>query len=303
MRAATAMYYYSFNSYLKKRFGTKVRKIGLNAGLECPHRSADGKGCSFCNESGYSEFATTELSLSGQIELSISRMKAKYGSIKFIAYFQNASNTNAPVRELKGIYDVIRPYKDIVGLSISTRPDCVDEEKLDLIAGYLKDYDVWLEYGVQTSHDRTLGRINRGHDFAQAATAIIRTAERGINTGVHVILGLPGESREDIMATAGQLSTLPVNGIKLHVLHVLKGSPMEKDYIEGRVHIMEKDEYALSVCDFLERTRPDIVVLRLAPDVKKGYLIAPTWVDDKSGVIERINSEFRNRGTRQGILC
>ncbi len=296
------MYYYPFNKYLREKFGEKVRRLSLNAGFTCPNR--DGKlgteGCVFCNEYGFSRFAGKKISLDEQIVSSMKRAAEKYGVRKFIAYFQNATNTYADVRDLKAAYDVIKNYPEIVGLFISTRPDCAGDEVLDLIAGYIGLYEVWIEYGLQSAHDRTLRGINRGHTFSVTAEAIKRTAERGIKVGAHVILGLPGESREDMIATAKEVSGLPVSGVKLHLLHVLKDTKLEEAYRRGEVELMEREEYVGAACDFLEYTRPDRIVLRLVSDAKEDYLVAPGWMNDKMKVIGAIEDEFSKRGTCQG---
>ncbi len=295
-------HYNSFSSYLHNRFGEKVRKISLNAGFSCPNR--DGKlgreGCIFCNELGFSPFAGRTLSLEEQIEQSIARARNKDGTRKFIAYFQNATNTYASCRELKCAYDVIKGYPEIVGLSISTRPDCIDDKKIDLIESYRDDYEVWIEYGLQTAHDRTLEKVDRKHTFAQSVGAIEKAARRGIKIGAHVILGLPGESREEMIATAREISRLPVSGVKLHVLHVLKDTRLEELYREGRITLLNQDEYIGFACDFLENLRPDCIILRLVSDAKKEYLIAPEWINNKLLVIKEIEDEFEARGTRQG---
>ncbi len=296
------MYYYSFNKYLRDRFQAKVRKISLNAGFSCPNR--DGtlgrEGCVFCNELGFSRFAGVDIPLRQQIESSISAAEKRFGVRKFIAYFQNAAGTNAQPERLRAAYDVIREYPEIVGLCISTRPDCVDDEKLDLIAGYTGDYEVWVEYGVQTAHDRTLELMNRGHAFSQCVDAVTKTAQRGIKVGAHVILGLPGESGEDMITTAKEISRLPVSGVKLHVLHVLKDTELERLYREGKTNLLSRDEYVGAACDFLENLRPDCVILRLVSDARREFLAAPAWINDKLSVIEQIESEFARRGTRQG---
>ncbi|MFC1644070.1 TIGR01212 family radical SAM protein [Candidatus Omnitrophota bacterium] len=296
------MYYYSFNKYLRQRYGTRVRRLSLNAGFTCPNRDEDsGKdGCIFCNELGFSRFAETKDSLKRQIDCSMTCLGEKSSTQKFIAYFQNAAGTNAQPDKLKAAYDVIKGYPQIVGLSISTRPDCVDEEKLDLIASYAPRYEVWVEYGLQTVHDRTLEAINRRHTFSQSVDAIIKTAQKAIKVGVHVILGLPGESGEDMIATAQELSRLPVSGVKLHALHVLKDTEMERLYRSGEVKLMSRDEYVRATCDFLENLNPDCVVLRLVSDAKKEFLVGPGWINDKLLAINMIEREFAARGTRQG---
>lgn len=297
------MYYYSFGEYLKDKYGRKVRKIGLNAGFTCPNR--DGRtgedGCIFCNESGFSEFPDDSVSLKEQIDSTISIFKKK-GVESFIAYFQNGSNTYAPVEELKKIYDIIHEYPEIISLFISTRPDCVNDEVLDLIQSYTAKYEVWVEYGLQTIHDRTLEFIGRGHSFTQTEEIIRKTSERGIKVGVHVILGLPGESKDQMMETAEKVSRLPVSGVKLHLFHVLKNTALEELYNKGEVKLLEEDEYINAACDFIERLSPDCVLLRLASDARIKVLVAPEWMNKKLEVIRKIEREFSRRNTRQGTL-
>jgi len=293
------MNYYSFNSYLKERYGTRLRRISLNAGFSCPNKESGKGGCIYCNELGFSRFAGRDVPLREQIERSMVVLKEK-GVEKFIAYFQNATNTNAEPGKLKTAYDVIKEYPEIVALCISTRPDCVDDEKLDLIASYTGNYEVWMEYGLQTIHDRTLEAVNRAHTFEQSVIAIEKTAQRSIKTGVHIILGLPGESEEDMIATAKKISTMPVSGVKLHVLHVLRDTELERMYRENKIKLLERDEYVGIACSFLENLKPDCAILRLVSDARGEYLIAPWWINDKLSVIDQIDREFEIRGTRQG---
>jgi len=290
------MYYNSFNNYLKKQFGEKVRKIGINANFRCPKR--DSSGCIFCNELAFSEFAETKLSLKEQIEHG-----KRAGCGKYIAYFQNATGTNANLEDLKKAYDFIKECPEIVGLSISTRPDCIDEEKLDLIAGYTDSFDVWVEYGMQTIHDKTLEFLKRGHTHQDTVKAIKMTAKRGIKVGVHVILGIPGETRQEMMKTAEEISKMPVSGVKLHVFHVLKNTELEEMYKEGKVSILEQDEYVSLVCDFIEHLDKRQIILRAVSDARVEYLVAPKWLEDKLDTLIRINAKFKERGTHQGSLA
>ena len=298
-------YYYSFNRYLKERLGERVRRLSLNAGFTCPNR--DGKiseeGCIYCNDKGFSTFAGTGLSLEEQIRISMDYVGKRYKARKFIAYFQNATNTYAPLKTLKKRYDVIRGFPDIVGLYISTRPDCVDEEKLDLIRSYRADYDVWVEYGLQSSHERTLKSINRGHTYRDFVKAAEMTAERDVKVGAHIILGLPGETKDDMLKTAEKVAGLPVSGIKFHMLHVLKDTALQRYYEEGNVRLLDFDEYVSIVCDFLELIDPECVIFRLVSDARDDFLIAPKWINRKSEVIEAIKNEFKIRGTRQGSMA
>ncbi len=297
-----ADYYYSFNDYLKERFGGRVRRLSLNAGFTCPNR--DGKigreGCVYCNDKGFAPFAGTRLSLKEQVRKSMGFANARYDAKKFIAYFQNATNTYAPLDALKDAYDVIKEFPDIVGLYISTRPDCVDEKKLDLIGSYSGDYDVWMEYGLQSSHERTLKFINRGHTYHDFVKAAEMTAARNIKVGAHVILGLPGETKDDMLKTAEKIAKLPVSGVKFHILHVLKDTKLERYYENGDVRLLDLDGYVETVCDFLEVLSPKCVVFRLISDARDDVLIAPKWINRKAEAIEAVKKEFKIRGTRQG---
>jgi len=298
------MYYYSFSQYLKKRFGEKVWRISLNAGFSCPNRDGaiSTHGCIFCNEFGFSKWPKKTVSLQEQIELGIAGSKKQFGTRKVIAYFQNGAGTNADTEDLRNAYRVINNYPEVVGLSISTRPDCIDEEKLDMIAGFSKKYDVWIEYGVQTIHENTLKRMNRGHTFLDSLEAIKMTASRGIKVGAHIILGFPGETDEDMMRTAEEITRLPVSGVKLHVLHVLKNTKLSEVYGKNQVNLLTRKEYVKIVCDFLERLKKDCVVLRLVSDAAEDYLVAPKWITNKQFTIKDIEAEFDSRGTEQGTL-
>lgn len=296
------IYFYSFNDYLQQKYGRRIQRLSLNAGFTCPTRDGtiDTEGCIYCNERGFSPLAGTRLSLESQVEKAIDYAKKRYKAGGFAAYFQSATGTYAPLSELKKAYDIIRRFPDIVGLYISTRPDCVDEKKLDLIESYSGDYDVWIEYGLQSSHDRTLEFINRRHTFRDFAEAVDKTAQRNIKVGAHVILGLPGETRDDMIKTAEKIASLPVAGIKLHVLHVLKGTKLEKYYNKGDVSLLSFNEYINTVCDFLEATNPGCVVFRLVSDANPDFLVAPRWINRKSEVINAIKKEFERRNTKQG---
>jgi radical SAM protein (TIGR01212 family) len=296
------MRYYSFNTYLRSKYGERVHRLSLDAGFTCPTRDGtlDRKGCIYCNEKGFSPFAGKKASLREQIEMSIVSAREKYKAEKYIAYFQNASGTYAPVSELRRAYDIVKDFPSVVGLFISTRPDCVDDEKLDLIQSYTDDYEVWIEYGLQTIHDETLDFINRGHTFSQSVQAIKKTAEKGIKAAAHVILGLPGETREDMIDTARAIAGLPISGVKMHALHVLKNTMLENLYRDGKTDLLTRDEYVKTACDFLENLRPDCVIFRLVSDARKEFLVAPEWINDKGKVISRIEKELEARDSRQG---
>ncbi|MFH1092954.1 MAG: TIGR01212 family radical SAM protein, partial [Candidatus Omnitrophota bacterium] len=296
-------FYYSFNSYLKKKFKSRVQRISLNAGLNCPNR--DGtfgfEGCYFCNEKGFVNFDDPQVSLDAQIQTSISFFKKRFKTEKFIAYFQNASNTHAPVEKLRVIYDKIKKYPEFVGLFISTRPDCIDEQKLDLISEYKDKYDVWIEYGLQTIHDKTLEFLNRKHTFKQFQHAVELTAGRKIKTAAHVILGLPHETRQDMIQTAKALTELGLGGVKLHTFHVLSDTEIARMYGQGKISLLSEEDYVEIACDFLERLSPECVIMRLVSNAREDVLIAPNWINRKQEVLRKIEEEFKKRKTRQGF--
>lgn len=294
--------YYSFNRYLREKFGTKVRKISLNAGFTCPNRNGtfSAEGCTFCNERGFSDSAKSAVPLRDQIKTGIDFSRKRFKTVKFIAYFQNAANTSAGVDELKKAYDAIRGFPEMVGLFIATRPDCISRGKLDLIESYSDRYDVWIEYGVESVNGATLRKVNRSHTFSHTLKAIEETSKRNIKIGAHVILGLPGESEKDMMKTAETLAGLPIDGIKMHVLHVLRDTKLEEAFNKGEVRLMEPAEYVNLACNFLERLNPKCVILRLVSDAREEVLIAPKWINDKLNVIRAIESEFQKRASHQG---
>lgn len=292
--------YYSFSRYLKDKFGEKVYKVTVDAGFSCPNR--DGTiskgGCLFCDEGGsFSQSCSNLLPVQKQIEIGIKQQQTRHGANKFMAYLQAFSNTYKPVEELKKIYDSALCDERIIGLSIGTRPDCIDDKKLDLIASYKKDYEIWIEYGLQTIHDRTLQKINRGHDYDCFEKAYFKTKERNIKVCTHIILGLPNETKKDMILTAKKLAELKVDGVKFHCLCSLKNAPLSKD----KTFIpMEENEYVDIVCDFLEILPKTTIIHRLAANGKNDNLIAPTWLKSRFGTINKIDAELIHRNSYQG---
>jgi radical SAM protein (TIGR01212 family) len=295
--------YRDLNSFLKERFGQRVQKITLDAGLTCPNR--DGRvgagGCLYCNArgSGTGAWGRGE-SIPAQLEAGMARLARRYGAARFIAYFQSFSNTYAPVAQLRELYDAALAPPQVVGLAIGTRPDCLEDDVLDLLAGYGRDRLVWLELGLQSAHDATLARLNRGHDVACFTEATARAAARGLPVVAHVILGLPGEGPEEMAATADYLARLPVHGVKIHLLYVIKDSGLAGRYGAGEYVCLSEDQYVGAVVDFIERLPPHLVIHRLTGDPHPEELVAPAWCLDKARVLRRIREEFARRGTRQG---
>ena len=295
--------YNLFSRYLRERFGERVGKVTLDAGFSCPHRDRKARegGCIYCENRGFSRNTTESLApLDEQIRSGVVRLARRYKAKRFIAYFQAFTNTFGEVDALKDRYDVVRSFPEIVGLSIGTRPDCISEEKLDLIEGYGDDYMVWIEYGLQSANDDTLRRINRGHTVRDFVEAVEKTARRRIRTCAHVILGLPGEGRDEMMDTAACVASLPIEGIKLHHLHVVKGTRLEEMVRRGDYSPLFLDEYVGLACDFLERIPAGITVQRLCGEAPKELLVAPEWTKEKQTVISRIRAELGRRGSYQG---
>ncbi len=294
--------YRTFSGFLRENFGYRVQKITLDAGLSCPHRNKDKKGgCIYCNAkgSGTGAFAAG-LGLKEQIEMQMAAMKRRYKANHFIAYFQSYTNTYAPLDRLKSLYDVILDYPEIVGLAIGTRPDCIDEDKLDLIESYATSRLVWIEYGLQSANDETLKKINRGHDVACFAEAVRLTSSYKVRICAHVVIGLPGEDMKDFTNTARFISSLPVDDIKIHLLYVVKSTPMERLYKKGLYRPLEMDEYAHAVARFISLLPKDMVIQRITGDPHPEELVAPSWALDKRGVRNRIHSAMVEQGLYQG---
>jgi len=299
--------YRDFNSYLKEIFGERVQKISLDAGLGCPNRDGtiSDKGCIYCDlrGSGTGALINHGFTIDEQIIRARKPIQNRYGAKKFIAYFQSFTNTYAPLPRLKALYNQALVYNDIVGLSVATRPDCVDMDILRLLGSYRKNHLVWIEYGLQSAHDRTLSRINRGHDVACFERSVIMASECGLNICAHVILGLPGEDREMMLQTARFLSNLPIQGIKIHLLYVVQGTQIASLYEKGKFRCLEQEEYVNLVVDFLELLPSDFVVQRLTGDPLKSELVAPFWARKKSENLRLIKETLQKRKTYQGRLC
>ena len=289
--------------YLKARFGERVQKITLDAGLTCPNR--DGRvgwgGCIYCNARGSGTGAAQRgESLTAQLVAGMANLRQRYGARKFIAYFQSYTNTYGPIPRLRALYEEALAFPEVVGLSLGTRPDCLSEEVLDLLATLRSRVMIWLEVGLQSSHDRTLTLINRGHDVACFVRAVKAAAARGLEVVPHVILGLPGEGREDMLATARFLGTLPVAGVKIHLLYVIRGTPLASLYEAGSYQPLEQEAYVDLVVNFLELLPPELVIHRLTGDPHPEELLAPHWCLNKGAVLTAIRQAFQDRGTFQG---
>lgn len=283
--------YYSLNQYLKDTFGCKVYRIAINGGFSCPNR--DGKigygGCIFCSGGGSGDFAEdAALSVTEQIEKGKQRVAGKIRDGKYIAYFQAFTNTYAPVERLRQLYTEAVGHPDIVALSVATRPDCLPEDVLDLLEEMNKIKPVWVELGLQTIHAKSAEYIRRGYPLKVYDEAAGALRKRGIEVITHVILGLPGESAQQMKETVKYVCAGGVSGIKLQLLHILKGTDLEKEYLAGRVNVMTEDEYISLVTDLVKEIPPEIVIHRLTGDGPKKDLIAPLWSADKKHVLNKM---------------
>lgn len=286
------MKYYSLNNYLKDTFGCKVYKISLDAGFTCPNR--DGtigtRGCIFCSAGGSGDFAqSSKLSITQQIEKGKELVSSKIKSGKYIAYFQAYTNTYAPVNVLREKYYEALNHKDIVALSIATRPDCLDEDVINLLDEINKIKPVFVELGLQTIHEKTAEYIRRGYTLDVYDKAVKDLKGIGVNVVVHVILGLPNETKEDMLETVKYVCESGIDGIKLQLLHVLKNTDLAKDYRDGKFKALEFDEYIDLIKDCLEIIPDNVVIHRLTGDGAKKDLIAPLWSADKKRVLNAIN--------------
>jgi uncharacterized protein len=297
--------YNDFNTYLRNIFGCRVQKITIDAGLSCPNR--DGTistgGCIYCNIRGSGTGAYEKgLSVTDQIIQGQSVLSRRYKAKKFIAYFQSFSNTYGPFDRLKILYEQALAMENVVGLSIGTRPDCVNEPILELLQGYADNYLVWIEYGLQSANDSTLAVINRGHDVMCFKKAVLATKNRGIKICAHVIIGLPNETKAHVLETARAVSDMEIDGIKIHLLYVVRGTALDKLYTAGEYRCLEQQEYADLVCDVLEHIPKDMVIQRITGDPHPEELVAPMWALKKTENTALIKKTLEQRDSWQGKL-
>lgn len=296
--------YLSQNDYLRKRFGGKVMKVSLNGGFTCPNR--DGTkgvgGCIYCSESGSGDFAgNPSLSVTEQFQAVRGPLMKKWKDCSlFIPYFQAGTNTYAPLPRLKELFEEALSLENVCGLAVSTRPDCISEETADYLAEISRRTYLTVELGLQTVHDKTAALINRCHTYADFLNGFEMLSSRGINVCVHLINGLPFESREMMLETVRRVSELPVHSIKLHLLHIIRGTRLAEMYERGEFPAMELDEYVSLICDQLEIIPPDVIIQRLTGDGAKDDLIAPLWSLKKFCVLNEIDKEMRRRDSFQG---
>ena len=300
---ALSDYVATFGQVLLKHHGERVHKLAINAGFTCPNRdgSKGRGGCTFCNNSSFSPNSRSEPDVAAQIEAGRQVLARRTGAKKFLAYFQAYTNTYDDPARLKALYDAALCEPDVIGLSIGTRPDCVPPVVLDLLADYrAQGYEVWLELGLQSSFDHTLERVNRGHTFAEYREAIEAARGRGLPVCTHLIVGLPGEEAAHNLISLERVLELGVDGLKLHPLHVVKGTLLANQWRRGEYAPMGLQEYINIAADMVECTPPEVSYHRLTGTASKEILLAPTWCNWKWRVLNGIERELARRGTCQG---
>jgi radical SAM protein (TIGR01212 family) len=296
--------YYDLKSFWRNRFGFRVYKLQIDAGFTCPNRdgTVSTGGCIYCDGRG-SRLRQAGLlpSVTEQIRRGREYYKKNRNAGKFIAYFQTFTNTYGPLEKLKELYDEALAEEDVIGLSIGTRPDCVPDRVIDLFQDYTKERHIWLELGLQSIHEKTLRLINRGHSAATFLDALLRLSGSNIYICTHIIVGLPGETREDILETARAIATLPIHGIKIHALLALRGTVVGDLYEKGEITMFSRDDYVRTVSDILEILPPEMVIQRLTADGYRDIFLGPKWAVNKMEVLNAIDRELDGRNTYQGI--
>ena len=295
--------YHSLDYMLRERFGEKVYKVTLNGGMSCPNRDGQlgTRGCIFCSAGGSGDFAAdSSLSITEQIDRQISILSAKRPIHKYIAYFQAFTNTYAPVEYLEKIFTEALSHPGIAALSIGTRPDCLGKDVVTLLSRLNRQKPVWVELGLQTIHEKTAAYIRRGYPLSCFEDTVKRLRSEDIEVIVHTILGLPGESTQDILNTMEYLNHQDIQGIKLQLLHVLRGTDLASDYEKGLFCTYERDEYISLVISCLEHLRPDMVIHRITGDGPKDLLISPLWASRKREVLNLLHHQMKENHNYQG---
>lgn len=295
--------YFAYNFYLRKQFGQRVQHVSIDAGMTCPN--VDGTvatgGCVFCDNRSFSPSRRTRRAeVIEQIDEGIRRLKLRYKVDRFLAYFQPATNTYASVDRLRPLYEAALEHPKVLGLVVGTRPDCVPDDVLDLLTEIAQRTYMLVEYGMQTAHDRSLVWMNRGHGHQATCKGIERSRGRNFGIGVHIMLGLPGETPADMMHTADEVARLNINAIKIHNLYAVRNTPLEDDVNSGKVRLLDLDEYVQLLVDFLERIPPNVRIERISGDVPKDYLVGPQWCLDKPAIKAAVDAEFERRDSWQG---
>ena len=294
-----SLHYNAIGPYLKRHFGCRIAKLSLDGGFTCPNRdgSKGTGGCTFCSEDGSGRFT-------GPVAEQMRQLASKWPEdTKYIAYFQNLTGTYAPAGRLRSLWEDALAQPGCVGLAVATRPDCLPEDVLDLLSEFNKKTFLWVELGLQTANEATADRFNRCWKNTDFEDAMRNLSTRGIKTVIHLILGLPGEDKRQVLSSADYAACFQPFGIKLHMLHLMEGTVMGADYKKAPFPVLSREEYVALVCDVLERLPADITVHRVTGDAPRADLIAPLWTGDKRAVLRAIQQEFKRRGTWQGCLC
>jgi len=300
---ADGLRYFSLGYFLRNLFGQRVQKVSIDAGLTCPN--VDGTvafgGCNFCDNRSFSPSRRLpRQDIAEQVDSGIRLLKMRYRVDKFIAYFQPATNTYAEPSDLRTMYEMALSHPRVSGLAVGTRPDCVPEEVMEVLAEFAQRTLLSVEYGMQTMHDHSLAWMNRGHDHAATVDAVQRSRALPLEVCLHIMLSLPTESREQMLQTAEEVARLGVDAVKIHNLYVVKKTPLALMWEQGDIKLMDRDEYVETVVDFIERLPPDMVVERVSGDAPGDYFLAPTWCLDKPGILQAIDQEFARRDSWQG---
>ena len=299
---ALSDYINTFGQDLLRRYGERVHKLAINAGLTCPNRdgSKGRGGCTFCNNASFNPISRRPPGIAQQIESGRRVIRKRTGAKRYMPYFQAYTNTYADVTYLADLYAQALQEPDVVGISVGTRPDCVPEQVLDLLSGYQAEgFEVWLELGLQSACDETLERVNRGHGFGEYRNAVLAAHERGLPVCTHLIVGLPGEGRDQVLESLAQVVELGVEGLKLHPLHVVKGTLLANQWRAGEYSPLSSSGYISLAADLLERTPPEVRFHRITGTAESAILLAPDWCSQKWAILNGIEAELARRGSSQ----
>ena len=296
----------TYSDYMKRTFGGRVQKLTIDAGLSCPNRdgSKGTGGCTFClNDAFNPSYCNPQKTITQQIQEGISFHEKRYRrASSYLAYFQTFSNTHAPLKQLMELYEEALAFEGVVGLVIGTRPDCIDQEKLDYFSLLAEKAHLVIEYGIESVYDKTLHRVNRHHTFSESANAIIKTAERGIHVGAHIILGLPGETREEMLQSAAVLSVLPINSLKFHQLQLFKGTQMEREYLSNpeEFNFFNEDEYLNFMVDYIEQLNPEFIIERIAGETPPRFAVVRPWGPRYDQILVKFEKILNEHDSWQG---
>ena len=297
--------YKTYRPYIKEKLGYRVNKLSVDMGFTCPNRDRNLAigGCVYCNNDSFvPPYARARFSMDQQITNGMNYLKKRFKAEKFIVYFQSYTNTYDSVEKLEEMYRNALKYEDVIGIAVGTRSDCIDEEKISMFEELAKDYYVSLEFGIESIYDKTLEFMNRGHDYQSVLDAIEMSKGRGFEIGAHIIVGMPTETREEMLAMAGEVSSLGIDVFKVHNLHIVRNTPLARMYRKEPFSLFNFEEYIDFIIEFLERLSPDMVIERLFTDTPHQLLIAPDWGKSHLQILQAIEAELERKDTYQGRL-